>query len=96
MRFSKKKTAAETNEVKKMAIFMIDRKALTLTIHKERCPTIAQEKLNSDRFDETNSQTGESWYDEKQINLEEVCQQMNGRFWTVMLCETCFRKKFPS
>jgi hypothetical protein len=77
-----------------MAIFIVDRKALTLTIHKDGCPTIAQEKLNSDRLDQTDSQTDESWYDEEQINLDEVCKQMNGRFWPIILCETCFRKKF--
>ncbi len=74
-----------------MAIFMADKKAITLTIHKENCPTIPREKLQSCGCGNTGDQEDQCWYCEEHITEREVIIFMEGRYWPAILCEMCFR-----
>lgn len=80
-----------------MAVFLLDKQAVTLTIHKDTCSTVPREVLQ-----DCERQTVLEGAPDDEANLWWICDKhfttakanifVDGRFWSVNFCDVCFGK----
>ncbi len=73
-----------------MAVFMVDRNALTLTIHKEDCPQIPRSHLQGPGSQGEFQQDDQLWLCEANANTRKIAIFTEGRFWCIVTCGSCF------
>ena len=74
-----------------MAVFSANRVVRTVTIHKENCRFISKDKLLTCGCRETGKNGNHRLYCEQHMSSTVIDQFMNGKFWAILMCETCFR-----
>jgi hypothetical protein len=75
-----------------MAIFLVDRNKLTVTLHrKENCPKLSQGQVLDCGCSRSTTPGEQIRFCEKHITIEKVKELMEGRFWILVLCNTCFQ-----
>lgn len=80
-----------------MAVFLLDKQAITLTIHKDDCPTIPRDMLQENQPPAAPEGAPEGyknqwWISDKHFTTAKANIFVDGRYWSVNFCETCFGK----
>ena len=73
-----------------MSIFMVDQNKLTVTLHRDDCSRLPGEQLQALQNGESATLENQSWFCEKDLDLHKITQLMKGRYWILLLCESCF------
>lgn len=73
-----------------MAVYSANKPNRTLTLHKPGCSSIKPSQLKSCGCGATGNLGNQQWYCEEHITIKDVKDFMNGRFWSILLCDKCF------
>ena len=75
-----------------MAVFTANSVVKTLTVHKDDCHWVPRPKLRACGCGETGGKGSQIWWCEDHFSTDQVNEFMRGKFWAVVLCDTCCRE----
>lgn len=73
-----------------MVIFLMDQNAVTLTLHKADCLNIPPVHPNGCGCGAVINAAHQHCFCEEHFHTEAIIKFMDGRYWPVLLCETCY------
>ena len=74
-----------------MAIYTANNTVKTLTLHKDTCWTVKKDQLDACGCGITGKEGAQRWFCERHMNTDAVNEFMKGKFWSILLCDICFR-----
>jgi hypothetical protein len=74
-------------------VYSANRPNKTLVIHKPECRVIPWDKLTRCGCGDTGELGNQQWFCESHITREMVDEFMHGRFWAILMCDSCFRRE---
>ena len=69
-----------------MAVYQINTQKITMTVHKENCPTLPQNLTATCRCTLQKPGQEEFWYCEDHLKTEMIDRAVGNRYWTVIFC----------
>ena len=75
-----------------MAIYTASKTVKTLTLHKDNCRVIKRDKLDPCGCGITGKESDQRWFCERHMSIDAVNEFMNGKFWSILLCDLCYRE----
>ncbi|MBE0696520.1 MAG: hypothetical protein IH586_06320 [Anaerolineaceae bacterium] len=73
-----------------MSIFMVDQNKLIVTLHRDDCSILPGDQLKALKNGEIVKKDNQSWFCEKDLDMQKINHMMNGRYWILLLCDNCF------
>ena len=73
-----------------MAVYQINTRKISMTVHKENCPTLSQNLTAACRCSLQQPGQVEVWYCEDHLKTGIVDRAVENRYWTILFCPVCF------